>query len=442
MSPNSPLPVWDYIQTAAEWLVAAKHVVIFTGAGLSTASGLPDYRGPDGVWTRRDAGLPPPVAKRSYERVQPNEGHHAIVELKSGIVYKQLKPVPSKRTLRSHTTALWFPVLGSFIGRKPLPIQFFHTGLKFRREQKLDATHLYESNTLSLVVCAEEITLEDCMAIARTICINIGFKDAKFEIKKVTGKYYAPGMEFEVFVKHESQDAWLEIGDGGFYSPVSCAKYNIPHPVFNIGFGVERIAMIRTGAQDIRQLVYPYFYSPTTLSDAEIVKLVKILNQPTTAEGRNLVEAIVNAALDKGDQNAPLEASVGSFTIQGKHVEVHIWEKEEGAKLVGKAAFNEVHVKDGSISCHDGRKKEVPEGATNTGITFIKAVASDFAAQLERYLEGEHTEDLNVKVKMVKKSSDVNLHIDAAAMRFITDHQKRVDVKGPAFIGLRASIKK
>ncbi len=81
MSPNSPLPVWDYIQTAAEWLVAAKHVVIFTGAGLSTASGLPDYRGPDGVWTRRDAGLPPPVAKRSYERVQPNEGHHAIVEL-------------------------------------------------------------------------------------------------------------------------------------------------------------------------------------------------------------------------------------------------------------------------------------------------------------------------------------------------------------------------
>nr|MDO8111218.1 Sir2 family NAD-dependent protein deacetylase [Candidatus Sigynarchaeota archaeon] len=69
------------IDRVARWIVEANHVVIFTGAGLSTASGLPDYRGPDGVWTRRDKGLPPPSMRTSWDKVTPNAGHLAIVEL-------------------------------------------------------------------------------------------------------------------------------------------------------------------------------------------------------------------------------------------------------------------------------------------------------------------------------------------------------------------------
>ena len=48
------------IARAAELVAGARHLVVFTGAGVSTESGLPDFRGPDGVWTRRDRGLPPP----------------------------------------------------------------------------------------------------------------------------------------------------------------------------------------------------------------------------------------------------------------------------------------------------------------------------------------------------------------------------------------------
>ena len=49
-----------HVETIAQWLIDADYVVAFIGAGISTDSGIPDYRGPDGVWTRQDKGLPPP----------------------------------------------------------------------------------------------------------------------------------------------------------------------------------------------------------------------------------------------------------------------------------------------------------------------------------------------------------------------------------------------
>lgn len=69
------------IVTAAHWIANARHVVVFTGAGISTDSGLPDFRGPDGVWTRRDQGLPPPAMKVPYSEIRPNVAHAALVEL-------------------------------------------------------------------------------------------------------------------------------------------------------------------------------------------------------------------------------------------------------------------------------------------------------------------------------------------------------------------------
>jgi len=69
------------IQILAQWLYESRYPVVFTGAGISTESGLPDFRGPDGVWTRRDKGLPPKPVNRPWESAEPNSGHLAIVEL-------------------------------------------------------------------------------------------------------------------------------------------------------------------------------------------------------------------------------------------------------------------------------------------------------------------------------------------------------------------------
>ncbi|HZA46551.1 MAG TPA: Sir2 family NAD-dependent protein deacetylase, partial [Rubrobacter sp.] len=50
----------QHVEKIARWIVECEHLVAFTGAGISTDSGIPDFRGPEGVWTRRDAGLPAP----------------------------------------------------------------------------------------------------------------------------------------------------------------------------------------------------------------------------------------------------------------------------------------------------------------------------------------------------------------------------------------------
>jgi NAD-dependent SIR2 family protein deacetylase len=71
------------IDTLAQFLYESQYPVFFTGAGISTESGLPDFRGPEGVWTRRDKGLPPRPMTVPWNSVQPNKGHYAIVDLQN-----------------------------------------------------------------------------------------------------------------------------------------------------------------------------------------------------------------------------------------------------------------------------------------------------------------------------------------------------------------------
>ncbi|MFC1910971.1 NAD-dependent deacetylase [Chloroflexota bacterium] len=69
------------IEALAQLMFEAKRPVFFTGAGISTDSGLPDFRGPDGVWTHQSKGFE--TAKFNWTAAMPNPSHLAIVELQN-----------------------------------------------------------------------------------------------------------------------------------------------------------------------------------------------------------------------------------------------------------------------------------------------------------------------------------------------------------------------
>jgi NAD-dependent deacetylase len=71
----------ERLDKLALWMRQSQYMVVFTGAGISTESGLRDFRGPDGLWTRRDKGLATP--QQDFTVASPNSGHAAIAELQS-----------------------------------------------------------------------------------------------------------------------------------------------------------------------------------------------------------------------------------------------------------------------------------------------------------------------------------------------------------------------
>ncbi|XP_034938790.1 NAD-dependent protein deacetylase Sirt6 [Chelonus insularis] len=64
----------------AEWIESARHVVVHTGAGISTSAGLPDFRGPSGVWTLEQKGLKP-TNGTSFDDAIPTKTHMALKQL-------------------------------------------------------------------------------------------------------------------------------------------------------------------------------------------------------------------------------------------------------------------------------------------------------------------------------------------------------------------------
>jgi len=93
------MPMIDTVAVVRRWVDSSVRIVALTGAGISTESGIPDFRGPQGVWTRNPKAeklsnihyymSDPEVRRLSWQsrvdhpawRAEPNDGHRALARL-------------------------------------------------------------------------------------------------------------------------------------------------------------------------------------------------------------------------------------------------------------------------------------------------------------------------------------------------------------------------
>jgi O-phosphoseryl-tRNA synthetase len=355
--------------------------------------------------------------------------------------FKTITPVPSKLTLRSHMTAAWYQTLSSVQDTAEYPIRLFSIGLRFRREQKVDATHLRAHYGASCVIMDKGLSLEEGKKTSADILSALGFGKNSFDLKKATANYYEKGTEYEVYSDK------IEIADCGLYSKASLSSYEIKYPVFNLGFGLERMLMLRLKKNDIREVMYPQLYSALELSDKDITEKIDIARKPATEEGKKLAAALKKAFLEHGEAPSPCKFLAYGGSFLGKTVEVFAVEREEGTKLLGPAAYNDLFVYDGGVygipkdaGKLDKSMIEVREKGLSVGISVLDALVNLFAADVEEALKRGESEGF-FQIKMAKTPSDVNIGVNPVARRYISSVNKSISVKGPIFTAIEFRVK-
>ncbi len=360
--------------------------------------------------------------------------------------FTSLRPEPTTLTLRSHITTAWFVTLQASHHKLELPVKLFTVDVRFRREQREDATHLRVHHAASCVLMDELVDVKFGEEITKVVLEPLGFKKLRFVKKKVTSKYYAPGMEYEGYIYHKGMNRWIEVVDYGLYSPIALARYDLDHPVLNLGIGIERVALALSGENDIRRLVYPQFYAELSLSDIEIAKMIAYEIEPKTKEGKELRDTIVSKAIQYADALGRCEFPIYEGKILDKQVRVFIYESEAGARLLGAAARNQIYVYDGNILGIPSEGmgdlelvNQAREKGIAAGISYLEGVASLAASRVEETTKTGR-KSVNISVRIAKSPSDVNIKIGEVARRYVTSKRKKIEVKGPVFLDIRAEI--
>jgi len=146
--------------------------------------------------------------------------------------------------LRTHTTSMTIQYLAAH-PREPCKI--FSLGRVFRREA-IDYSHLAEFYQVEGIVMEPGASFAMLVGVMREFYQRLGFEDIR--VRPGYFPYTEPSMEVEVLMG----DRWLEMGGSGVFRPEVTAPFGVKDPVLAWGQGLERIAMILYGIDDIRQL--------------------------------------------------------------------------------------------------------------------------------------------------------------------------------------------
>ena len=159
-------------------------------------------------------------------------------------------PERSKQVvLRTHTTAATIRALAA--NPNP-PGKFFCVGWTYRNET-ISFKHLPVFHQVDGIIIDEEANLASLMGTLQEFYSKMGFGRVKF--KPAFYPYTEPSVDVVVYM--ESRGKWLEMGGAGIFRPEVTLPLGCNYPVLAWGLGIERLAMLRFGLWDIRELYRP-----------------------------------------------------------------------------------------------------------------------------------------------------------------------------------------
>jgi len=155
-----------------------------------------------------------------------------------------------KLALRGHTTSLTSRHLaGEALGDLEPPQRFFSVEKAYRNDE-LDDTHLLEFYQIEGWVMAEELSVRDLMGTFTEFYRQFGITDLEF--KPTYNPYTEPS--FELFGRHPETSELIEIGNSGLFRPEMLEPLGVDCDVMAWGLALERLHMLATGAEDIRDV--------------------------------------------------------------------------------------------------------------------------------------------------------------------------------------------
>jgi len=168
--------------------------------------------------------------------------------------------IASRNVLRTHTTAITIKYLAD---NPDPPVKAFCIDRAYRRET-IDPTHTPEFEQLEGVVMDKNMSFANLLGCLSEFYHRMGFENVRF--RPGYFPYTEPSVEPEVYIEGMG---WVELGGAGIFRKEVTEPLGIKEPVLAWGLGVSRVAMLKLGLKDLREL---YRSDISWLRDSEIFK--------------------------------------------------------------------------------------------------------------------------------------------------------------------------
>ncbi|MFQ5758675.1 MAG: phenylalanine--tRNA ligase subunit alpha [Candidatus Bathyarchaeia archaeon] len=151
-----------------------------------------------------------------------------------------------KLILRTHTTAATIRYLAE---HKEPPIKVFSVDRIYRNE-RVDYKHLAEFYQIEGIIMDQNVTLRDLIGTLKEFYRKLGLEKVKFWPSYFP--YTEPSAQSVVYLPELK--TWMELCGMGMFRPEVLLPFGIKHPVLAWGGGLERLALVKLGVDDIRFL--------------------------------------------------------------------------------------------------------------------------------------------------------------------------------------------